>query len=185
MEGWRRAMTWADTGRRWVAPSPSLRSAQAALLYPGTALLEGTSATEGRGTAAPFRLIGAPWARVSALLAAADVPGVSAASRRFTPSPTATVPDPKFNGRRCSGIALEVTGENVDTFALGLRLLHALRTQRGFAWLLGGDQIDTLLGTRRVRRALDRGRSVEAIVNSERAGVAAWRRARAPALLYG
>jgi uncharacterized protein YbbC (DUF1343 family) len=184
MEGWRRGMTWADTGRRWVRPSPSLRSAQAALLYPGTALLEGTTATEGRGTAAPFRVIGAPWAKVRPLLSAASVPGVSASARSFTPRPTASVAKPKFSGTRCSGIAIRVTGDDTDTFALGLRLLHALRTQAGFAWLNGGDNLDTLVGTRRVRRALDRGASVEAILASERAGIAEWRRVREPALLY-
>ena len=51
-------MSWADTGRAWVSPSPNLRSAEAALVYPGTALLEGTNASEGRGTDAPFLLIG-------------------------------------------------------------------------------------------------------------------------------
>ncbi|MDX6720545.1 MAG: hypothetical protein QOJ63_2799 [Solirubrobacteraceae bacterium] len=189
MQGWRRAMTWADTGRRWVAPSPSLRSAQAALLYPGTALLEGTTATEGRGTVAPFRVIGAPWAKVRPLLSAASVPGMSASERSFTPRPTLSVPKPKFSGQRCSGIAIEVTDDDVDPFALGLRLLHALRTQRGFAWLnttgaYAGDTFDTLVGTKRMRRALDRGASVEAILDSERAGIADWRRAREPALLY-
>jgi uncharacterized protein YbbC (DUF1343 family) len=185
MEGWRRDMTWADTGRRWVAPSPSLSSAQAALLYPGIALLEGTTASEGRGTGRAFRKLGAPWARVGPLLAAADVAGVEAVRSSFTPHPTRTGPHPKFNGRRCRGIALAVTGRGVDTFELGLRVLHALRSQPGFEWLLGGASIDTLVGTPRLRRALDRGASVESIVGSQRAGVAAWRRARAPALLYG
>ncbi len=95
MRGWRRSMTWADTGRRWLAPSPSLRSAQAALLYPGTALLEGTNASEGRGTAAPFRIVGAPWARVDALLAAADVPGVSASGAQLHAARDADGPEPE------------------------------------------------------------------------------------------
>ena len=184
MEGWRRGMTWADTGRRWVAPSPSLRSAQAALLYPGTGLLEGANATEGRGTAAPFRIIGAPWARVGPLLAASSLPGVRATARSFTPRPTRSVAQPKFSGRRCSGVALEVTGGGVDTFELGLRLLGALRAQRGFAWRQGGASFDTLVGTRRLRRAIDRGASVAAILDAQRAGVDTWRRTRAPALLY-
>ena len=184
MGGWRRDMTWEDTGRRWVAPSPSLRSAQAALLYPGIALLEGTTVSDGRGTGMAFRKLGAPWARVGPLLRAADVPGVEAARSSFTPHPTPTGPHPKFNGRRCRGIALEVTGDGVDTFELGLRLLRALRSQPGFGWLLGGASIDTLVGTRRLRRALDRGASVAAIVASQRGGVAAWRRAREPFLLY-
>ena len=183
MEGWRRTMTWADTGRRWISPSPGLRSAQAALLYPGIALLEGTTATEGRGTVAPFRIIGAPWAKVRRLLAAASAPGVSASARSFVPRPTAAVAEPKYSGRRCSGIALDVTNV-ADTFGLGLRLLHALRDQPGFDWLSDGANFDTLVGTRRVRRALDRGASVEAIIDSERADIAAWRRARMPALLY-
>jgi uncharacterized protein YbbC (DUF1343 family) len=184
MEGWRRDMTWENTGRRWVAPSPSLSSAQAALLYPGIALLEGTTASEGRGTGRAFRKLGAPWARVGPLLAAADLPGVEAVRSSFTPRPTRTGPNPKFNGRRCRGVALEVTGRGVDTFELGLRMLHALHSQPGFQWLLGGASIDTLVGTARLRRALDRGASVESIVGSQRAGVAAWRRARASALLY-
>lgn len=149
------------------------------------ALLEGSNASEGRGTGAAFTKLGAPWARVDALLAAvAGVPGVEAARSTFTPRPTPTGPDPKFNGKRCRGIALEVTGDGVHTFALGLRLLRALRSQPGFAWLPGGASIDALVGTRRLRRALDRGASVDAILTSQRAGVAAWRRARAPALLY-
>ena len=184
MAGWTRDMTWADTGRRWVAPSPSLSSAQAALLYPGIALLEGTTASEGRGTGRAFRKLGAPWARVSPLLAAADVAGVEAVRSTFTPRPTPTGPHPKFNGQRCRGIALEVTGDGVDTFELGMRLLRALRSQPRFEWLLGGASIDTLVGTRRLRRALDRGASVGAIVASQRGGVAAWRGARRAFLLY-
>lgn len=184
MEGWRRDMTWQDTGRRWVSPSPSLRSPQAALLYPGIALLEGTNASDGRGTGMAFRKLGAPWARVGALLRAADMPGVEAMRSSFTPRPTPTGPHPKFNGRRCRGVALEVTGDGVNTFELGLRLLRALRSQPGFAWLLGGASIDTLVGTSRLRRALDRGASAASIVASQRGGVAGWRRAREPFLLY-
>ena len=184
MQGWRRHMTWRDTGRRWVSPSPSLRSPQAALLYPGVALLEGTTVSDGRGTGMAFRKLGAPWARVGPLLRAADVAGVEATRSTFTPRPTPTGPHPKFNGRRCRGIALEVTGDGVDTFELGLRVLRALRSQPGFGWLLGGASIDTLVGTARLRRALDRGASAAAILASQRGGVAAWRRAREPFLLY-
>lgn len=44
-----------------VRPSPNIRSHNAALLYPGTCLLEGSNVSEGRGTDAPFETIGAPW----------------------------------------------------------------------------------------------------------------------------
>ena len=68
MEGWRRSMPWRDTGRPWIAPSPNLRSAEAALAYPGTCLLEATNVSEGRGTESPFLLIGAPWMEPRRLL---------------------------------------------------------------------------------------------------------------------
>ncbi len=61
MEGWSRSMLWQDTGLAWRSPSPNLRSADAALAYPGVALLEATNLSEGRGTEAPFLLFGAPW----------------------------------------------------------------------------------------------------------------------------
>jgi uncharacterized protein YbbC (DUF1343 family) len=184
MQGWRRTMTWADTGRRWVRPSPNLRSAQAALLYPGVALIEGTTISEGRGTPAPFQFVGAPGADARRIATAAAAPGIGAQPRTFTPRPSAAEPSPKFAGRRCSGIRLDVTAGDADTWRLGLRLLRALEAQPGFAWRDGGKAFDTLVGTRRLRRAIDRGASVEAIVDSQRAGVDAWRRSRAAALLY-
>jgi uncharacterized protein YbbC (DUF1343 family) len=61
MRGWKRRMLWEDTGRPWLPPSPNLRSAQAALAYPGVCLLEATNVSEGRGTETPFLLLGAPW----------------------------------------------------------------------------------------------------------------------------
>src|SRR5262249_59623325 len=70
MEGWRRADRWAETGLAWHAPSPNLRSATAALLYPGVGLLETTNVSVGRGTDAPFERIGAPWIDGARLAAA-------------------------------------------------------------------------------------------------------------------
>lgn len=61
MKGWKRQMHWPETGLRWTLPSPNMPSYEAALLYPGMCLLEGTSLSEGRGTTRPFELIGAPF----------------------------------------------------------------------------------------------------------------------------
>ena len=67
MKGWRRSMVWNDTGRAWVNPSPNLRSPDAAIAYPGIALLEATNVSEGRGSEDPFLLFGAPWLRTAPL----------------------------------------------------------------------------------------------------------------------
>jgi beta-glucosidase-like glycosyl hydrolase/uncharacterized protein YbbC (DUF1343 family) len=67
MKGWERSMTWADTGRTWVPPSPNLRSPDAAIAYSGIALLEASVVSAGRGTVEPFLYFGAPWLRPSEL----------------------------------------------------------------------------------------------------------------------
>ena len=42
-------------------PSPNIEDLEAALIYTGMCLLEGTNLSEGRGTNTPFKLFGAPW----------------------------------------------------------------------------------------------------------------------------
>jgi uncharacterized protein YbbC (DUF1343 family) len=186
MEGWTRAMSWSDTGRAWVPPSPNLRTAEAALAYPGTCLLEATSATEGRGTEAPFLLIGAPWMDAAALARRVSVPGFALEATRFTPRAGAAAPQPKHEGRECAGVRVRVTdAARARPYALGITLLHALRAQKGFGWSgVRPDHLDWLLGTRAVREALERGDSVDAILNADEASIAAFRADRRPALLY-
>lgn len=65
--GWRRWMSWDDTGLPWVMPSPNLPTPTSCDVYPGMVLLEGTLLSEGRGTTRPFELFGAPWLDPQAL----------------------------------------------------------------------------------------------------------------------
>jgi uncharacterized protein YbbC (DUF1343 family) len=183
MDGWKRAMRWGDTGREWVPPSPNLRTAEAALAYPGTCLLESTRATEGRGTDAPFLLIGAPWVDAKALAAVRSA-GFALTPTRFTPRASEAAPSPKHRGVECAGVSVAVTDPSATRpYELGLRLLQALRKQSGFGWTREG-ALDWLLGTRRVREALERGDTVEAMLDANAGDLAAWERERAPALLY-
>src|SRR5262249_50221685 len=76
-------------GRTWVSPSPNLRSLGAALLYPGSGLLETTNVSVGRGTERPFEWFGAPWIdgrRLAAALAEEGLPGVRFVPRSLTPA---------------------------------------------------------------------------------------------------
>jgi uncharacterized protein YbbC (DUF1343 family) len=183
MDGWRRAMRWRDTGRPWVAPSPNLRTADAALAYPGTCLLESTDATEGRGTDAPFLLLGAPWLDASAL-ARVRAPGFALSTTTFTPRASEAATSPKHRDVPCQGIRVEVTDANASRpYELGIRLLHALRMQKAFRWTREG-ALDWLVGTRRLRLALERGDTPEAILASDADDLARWDRERAPFLLY-
>ncbi len=187
MKGWQRGMLWSDTGRAWVAPSPNLRSAEAALAYPGVALLEATNVSEGRGTEAPFLLFGAPWmnAATEGRLLALPAAGLALETAEFTPKRSEAAPEARYAGERCRGLRLRVVdGRAARPYELGLRLLTALAADPGFAWREEGRALDRLLGTSRVRRALAAGRSVDAIVGEDRAALERFRSERRRALLY-
>ncbi|MDJ0376982.1 DUF1343 domain-containing protein [Cryobacterium sp. PH31-L1] len=124
VEGWDRAEpTWA-MDRPWMPPSLNMPSAATALLYPGTCLAEGVNLAEGRSTAVPFRVIGAPWLDGAALadrMAQLDLAGVSALEYGFTP----WVRD--WAGEACTGIILHVTdAQAFRPVHTGVRLLAAV-----------------------------------------------------------
>jgi len=185
MTGWTRNMTWVDTGRAWVNPSPNLRSAEAALLYPGTCLLEATNLSEGRGTKSPFLLFGAPWLRPRSLAASLWAPGLALEPTQFTPVSSAAAPQPKHLGATCSGLSVRVSDARaVRPYAFGLALLAALRLQPEFRWIRDGQWLDTLLGTARVRQALEGGEAVESILAADEPAIERFRRERRNVLLY-
>ena len=185
MRGWSREMTWVDTGRPWVNPSPNLRSADAAMAYPGTCLLEATNASEGRGTEAPFLLVGAPWMDPEKVAREASTPGFALEPTTFTPTASAAASEPKLAGQRCRGLRVKVTDRAAARpWTLGLRLLVALRRHREFEWVRGGAWLDSLSGTKAVRAALERGERADAIAASEAPAIERWRRERGPSLLY-
>src|SRR5260370_24856846 len=80
MKGWERGDWFDSTGLPWVNPSPNMRSLTAALLYPGVAMLEHSPEySVGRGTDAPFEMIGAPFIHEPELAAYLNqrwIPGV-------------------------------------------------------------------------------------------------------------
>lgn len=128
MQGWRREMTWEETGLPWVMPSPNIPTADTALAYTGQVLIESVSnVAEGRGTTKPFLITGAPW--VDAVKAAADLnarglPGVSFRPAYFTP----TKPGEKFYGQMCGGVELYFTDRRAYRAVLTtLSILDAYR----------------------------------------------------------
>ena len=61
VQGWDRKQAAGNAKWFFVSPSPAIRDADTALLYPGMGLLEGINVNEGRGTEYPFKILGAPW----------------------------------------------------------------------------------------------------------------------------
>ena len=126
MEHWRRNMLFTETGRVWIPPSPNLPHFDNTLAYPGTALFEGTDVSEGRGTAYPFTLIGAPYIDAEALagtLNAVGLRGVHFLPARFTPSAS------KYAGVPCRGVQLLITDYRAfEPVKTGVTLLFAVKT---------------------------------------------------------
>ena len=123
--GLTREMTFRDWGHYWVMPSLGIPRFETALLYPGTCLIEGTNLSEGRGTADPFAILGAPFIRAeqfSREFNAMGCPGVEATPVYFTPTTS------KHQGSLCGGIHLHITHEKqLQPVELGVKLLDLLR----------------------------------------------------------
>lgn len=60
MQGWKREMSYEETGLPWVLPSPNLATVEAAYTFVGTVLYEGTNISEGRGTTRSLEIVGHP-----------------------------------------------------------------------------------------------------------------------------
>jgi uncharacterized protein YbbC (DUF1343 family) len=183
MRNYRRSMWYDETGIPRLNPSPNLRNWQAELLYPGTVLFEGTTATEGRGTDDPFTLIGASWmsdnAEIATELNALRLPGV-----RFDTATRTIEPGYKFGGQTIPMIRIRVTDRDaVRPVELGLRMLRVIyaRHPSEFRWRL--PQIDRLAGTNRLRAAIERN-SVDALIASWNADAKRFSERIEPYLLY-
>ena len=125
--GLSRRMTFRDWDHYWVMPSLGIPRYETALLYPGTCLIEGTNLSEGRGTADPFAIIGAPFIQAEAFCRAFNAlgcPGVTATPVYFTPTAS------KHQGVLCGGIHLHIVDEYLlKPVELGVRLLDLLRRE--------------------------------------------------------
>jgi len=155
MQGYRRAMWWDETGLAWANPSPNLRDLEATTVYTGTVFFEGTNVTEGRGTDAPFKQVGAPWltdaAEIAAALNARALPGV-----RFDTVTRAVEAGYKHGGLTIPMIAVRVTDrDRVRPDAVGLWMLREIRRRhpREFQWREA--HMDRLAGSDRARKAVD------------------------------
>lgn len=183
MKNYRRSMWFDETKLAWINPSPNLRSLDAELLYPGTVFFEGTTATEGRGTEAPFTLIGAAWmtdnVAIAAELNALELPGV-----RFDTATRTIEAGYKFGGQTIPMIHVRVTDRDaVRPVAAGIRMLRTIyaRHPKDFQWRV--PQIDRLAGTDKLRAAVEQN-SVDALIKQWDADAARFADQVKPYLIY-
>ena len=191
LEGWSRDRYGDEAGAPWVMPSPNIPTLETAVVFPGTVLLEGTMASEGRGTTRPFELVGAPWVRAERLAAdlnARALPGVHFRAAVFEPT------FQKHARTTCGGCQIHVTDRRAFRPVMtGVALIEAIRAQdpAAFAWRPppyeyehDKQPIDILAGSPALREALESGARAEEIAATWPAAGAPFVAARARCLLY-
>jgi uncharacterized protein YbbC (DUF1343 family) len=182
MEGWRRDMWFDQTGLPWVIPSPNMPTLDTAAVYPGQVSLEGTNVSEGRGTTRPFETFGAPWIdgfELARNLNALGLPGVTFREAWFTPSFS------KFAGEQCGGAQVHVADRNsYRPFATALHVVKTIRDMYPDKFEFHPDYFDKVMGTAKIREALQKGIPIADIVKGYEPGLGAFSEARRPYLLY-
>ncbi len=168
MENYSRSLPFQEYRLPWIAPSPNIPTPLTAVLYPGTCLFEGTNISEGRGTAKPFEIIGAPWIDGETLrekLRHENIPGALFTSTYFTPAFS------KYQGEQCEGVCLHIT--DLKTFKPLLTGIIILSTvyrlyPEDFTWKLDWEEesscfIDKLTGFKNTPALFERSRDAKEI----------------------
>jgi uncharacterized protein YbbC (DUF1343 family)/CubicO group peptidase (beta-lactamase class C family) len=172
MKDWERG-DWFDAGDLpWINPSPNMRSLNAALLYPGVAMLEyAKNYSVGRGTDAPFEQIGADFIRgpeLAAYLNRRRIPGVRVYATRF---------------QAVEGVRFVIVNrDDFDSARLGLEIAAAL--QKLYPGKIDFEAGKKLIGSAEAVRALAAGDDPRDIQQKMADSVAEFLKLREKYLVY-
>ncbi|MBO0721740.1 MAG: DUF1343 domain-containing protein [Blastocatellia bacterium] len=191
MEGYRRQFWFGDTDAPWVIPSPNIPTAETAMVYPGTVMVEGTKISEGRGTTRPFEINGAPYISAYDLaerLNDLGLPGVYFRPHSFIPT------FQKHAGLLCGGVQIHVMDRNTFRPVItGVALIKTIRDlyPADFQWqdapyeyVYDRLPFDVINGTTKLRSQIESGASIEEIAKSWSEGENEFGERRVPYLLY-
>jgi uncharacterized protein YbbC (DUF1343 family) len=190
MRGWRRSMTWRDTGLAWVPTSPNVPKAETALHLVATGLLgEIGGVSIGMGAGLPFQCVAAPWLKgdkTASYLNGLRLPGV-----RFDPI-TYQPMRGNFRSQKVAGVKIRLTDPaEAPLVAINFHALEAVRKLAGRDLFAEAERrgqsfamFDKVNGTDATRRALQSGQSATNIVRGWQAGEEDFRKRRERYLIY-
>ena len=160
MKGWKRQMYWKDTELFWIAPSPNLPTPQSCMVYPGQVIFEGTNISEGRGTALPFEIFGAPFLDTKKIKPEADELIKGAFLRPINFEPTSG----KWKGIVCCGFQIHITSkEEYKPYFASLLLMQLIIKHHKnnfkfkeppYEYVFDQMPIDLILGSKTLRKKL-------------------------------
>lgn len=155
MTGYRRGI---QPKRRWIRPSPAIRSWECGLCFPITVFLEAVPALDhGRGTDTPFQRVGAPWLDAKELsheMNGLNLPGIHFSVCRYRAMTGS------YKGKTVHGIRIRVDDASLyQPVQAGIAILRAVQDIHGTSllWSQPGTResfFDQLMGTDSVRRSL-------------------------------
>jgi uncharacterized protein YbbC (DUF1343 family)/CubicO group peptidase (beta-lactamase class C family) len=180
MQGYRRDMSFTDTGLGWVPLSPNLRTLAQLDLYPDVGLLEGANVSVGRGTPHPFEWLGAPWIDATRLATALNALQVGAHFEPIDFVPTEST----WHGQVCHGVSIvrDQSADRHPVASLGLSLLvtlHALYPTQFNLMATRGS-----IGSTSVWQAIRDGAAPQAAQAFDAAAMARFARMRQESLRY-
>lgn len=188
MRGWDRSMTFRDTGLPWVPPSPNMPTPETALVYPGGCLLEGTSLSEGRGTATPFQVAGSPGLDSGRLIRDMEkwnLRGVVLRPLLFRPQFN------KHAGKLCQGVGIHPAAPSFKPFETYVALVHAAFrqdtlhfTRDVYEFNSVHPAFDLLTGSGTIRELIESGAGPSEIRETWRESEKSFMESRRPFLLY-
>ena len=179
MRGWRRGMTWGDTGLRWLASSPNIPRGDSPLYYIATGLVGELSGPEsGIGGPRPFESIAASWLDATSFtryLRSLDTPGVE-----FRP----------FREGRLQGSSLTIAPDaRANLTGLGIYMLSEMnrRSRPDMFQRTSASKLDIfykVCGGRFIQAQVKEGKSPRSIIAGWQPNEQEFRRTRAQYLLY-
>jgi len=165
MVGWKRGMFYDETPLPFVMLSPNMPTLDAVIAYTGTALIEGTNISEGRGTTRPFELVGAPFINgdeLAAKLNSCKLPGVTFRAASFTPTAS------KYMNQLSHGIQIHVTDRlSYKPFETGLYIVKTIydmypdKFEFRKPHSAGISFFDNLVGNGSIRASIEAGKPIE------------------------
>ncbi len=189
LENYSRSMWYDETGLAWLPPSPNIPTPETAAIYPGTALIEGTNLSEGRGSRSPFRFIGAPFVdkrKLADALNSNELPGVEFNPVDFTPRELTIVSHPRFKDILCHGVEVAVKDRNVlKPVEVGLSIICEIRKLHSVELMFRADgAFNRLVGNKKVRDMIEAGAGYAEVASGWREELAKFANSRKEYFLY-
>lgn len=189
VKNWKRSQLYSETDLNWINPSPNMVSLEAAMVYPGLCLLEGTNVSEGRGTKKPFLTCGAPYIISDELITALrkyNFEGVDFLPTTYTPIDIPNMAsNPKYKDLTCNGIEIKIDKtKNFDAVKLGITIIYEINKIYKDKFEFRKKSIDRLYGSSKLFDYITEGKSLDDIFNSWNPDLKKFKEQRTKYLLY-